>query len=131
MIYIEECINVPEPENFAILLYHKYNNKFRCISITKKVWQVKNENEWLNIEDGYLLYKLISTEILKEFETYVLEMESNILTLKKKKSNLETKEIILSINKKITEGKKILKKLKNITFKNKIMREAAILFYIT
>jgi len=129
MIHIEECIKTPEPENFAILLYNRYKTSFRCMSIRRKHWQQFHNDMWKDVECAYPLYKVISNELLCEFESFILDVESKIINLRKKPEP-DSKELIIANQKKVDVGKKILKLLKNITFKNKIIKEASFLFFV-
>jgi hypothetical protein len=128
---MNECINLPEPENIAIYLLSKYKNEFKCLSIKNKKWLAKVNNEWKEMEQGYLLYKKISNEVLKDFEGFLLELEEESLKIRKKNStdNLcNINDSLEQIKNKIIICKKLCRLLKNTTFKNKIMKEASILF---
>lgn len=125
------CINVPEPENFAIRLHELYSGEFRCESIKKKKWLCLSKERWIEVEDGFLLYKRISNELLHEFEVALLDLESKKLDLHRStltQESTETREAMNQESKKINNCKKILRLLKNTTFKNKIMKEASVLF---
>ena len=60
---------------------------------------------------------------------YQIKLEEKIIKLKKKNTDIENNEEIKDLTIKVKRCEEIFKKLKNFTFKNKIMKEAAILFY--
>ena len=136
---MDSCINVPEPENFALRLNELYKGEFKCISITKKKWlhRLTPDDSWKPMEEGYILYSRISNELYKQFERILLEIEQETLNMKRRTfikqegdtTTAELHEAMAVHTKKINSCKRILKLLKNHTFKNKIMRECAFLFY--
>ena len=131
---IEECVNLPEPTNVALLINSLYSNEFRCLSIKKKQWQVYKDDKWIDIEEGYLLYNRISKDILNLFEVYLINLEEKNLELRKdilENENMDLKELQESNLRKISNCRKLCKLLKNTTFKNKVMKEAAMLLYVT
>ena len=130
--YFDECLSVPEPENIAILMKQLYGNEYRCLSIRNKMWEAKKDNIWKQIEEGYSLYQKISTDVLRQFEKYQLELEQKNIHMRRKlleREDLEENEILESNLKKVDNCKKICKLLKNISFKNKVMKECSVLFY--
>lgn len=126
---LEDSIKIQEPENIANLLFYLYQKQYICKSIKKKKWFKINKNNLIEIEDGYELYKLISTEINHIFQKYQLELEERIINMKKEKLNIDNNEEIKILSNYVNKCDNLLKKLKNYTFKNKIMKEASILFY--
>jgi hypothetical protein len=129
---MNECLNLPEPENIALYIYSKYRDEFKCTSIRKKKWFVKKEDKWKEIDDGYILYTRISNEILKDFQGLLLELEEKSLKIRKKNSSQNLCDINHNLDEiisNISVCKKICNLLKNTTFKNKIMKESAILFF--
>ena len=129
---MNECLDVPEPENIALYIFSKYKHEFKCTSIKNKKWFVKINDNWKEIENGYLLYTRISNEILKDFQGLLLGLEEESLKIRKKHSSENLCEInhnLEEIQNNIITCKKICKLLKNTTFKNKIMKESAIIFY--
>lgn len=131
-VLIDECIILPEPENIARLMYFLYGEKYRCFSIKKKIWKVKNEERWVEIEQGYMVYSLISTEVMKHFEKALIETEQRQLELRRTQldsDTLENHELLESMKLKISNCRKLCRLLKNTTFKNKVMKECAVLFY--
>jgi len=130
--YFDECLSVPEPENIAILMKQLYGKEFRCLSIKNKTWEAQRDGNWRHIEEGYSLYQKISTDILRQFEKYQLELEQKNIDMRRKlleREDLEENEILESNLKKVDNCKKICKLLKNISFKNKVMKECSVLFY--
>lgn len=126
---LEDSIKIQEPENIANILFYLYQKQYTCHSIKKKKWYKISKNNLIEIEDGYELYRLISTDINHIFQKYQLELEERIIRMKKEKVNIDNNEEIKRLCIYVNKCDNLLKKLKNYTFKNKIMKEASILFY--
>ena len=126
---IEEALKIPEPENIARILYFLYKDEFICTSLKKKKWLFIADNRRDEIEEGYILYNRISEDLYKYFQKYQIDLEEHIIQLKKETVDIEKNEEINNLIKKVKSCETIFKKLKNYTFKHKVMREAMIFFY--
>jgi P4 family phage/plasmid primase-like protien len=105
----------------AKALYTKYMEKFICASIKANLWYEFRNNRWYPIHDGYTLKKEISESFVNEYLQLVSKYSLKAIKL----SGVEKDEI----QQKAVKTQSIVKKLMDISFKEKIMKEATILFY--
>ena len=126
---LEECLRIPEAENIAKIMLHLYKSDFVCTSIKNKKWKYKHNDRFIDIEEGYVLFNRISTDIYKLFEKFQIEIEEEINSLRKQKQTIEISERIFNLTKQVQQCDKLFRKLKNLPFKSKIMKEAAMVFY--
>jgi len=127
---LEECLKIPEPENIAKIIYFLYKDEFICTSIKKKTWKQKQDDDsFVNIEEGYILFNRISSDINRYFQKFQIDIEESIIKLKKQNNNIETNEEIKVLVSKVKQCELLFKRLKNYTFKIKVMKESSMLFY--
>ena len=105
----------------AKALYTKFINSFVCVSFKNNLWFEFRNNKWYPVHDGYTLKKEISESFVNEYLMLITKY-----TTQATNATGEDKEYI---NSKAERVQKIVKNLMNITFKDKIMKEAALLFY--
>lgn len=51
----------------ALVLHEMYKDRFKCVNIKKNIWYEFQNHRWVNIDSGYTLSKIISSELNKEF----------------------------------------------------------------
>ncbi len=118
-----EIFKYTSHHDIAYILYDIYKSRYRCASITHKIWFEFNNHKWKRVEEGNTL----RAKITKDIEDIMLVLQTNIneqiqrLTAAQEKSD-ELKEATQLV-------KKIRSNIKNSPFKNNVMREAAELFY--
>jgi len=105
----------------AKALHTKFMEKFVCSSIKSNMWYEFRNNKWVQVYDGYTLKKEISESFVNEYS----ELVSKYSHKSTKVSGIEKDEM----NQKVSRIQKIVEKLMNISFKDKIMKEATILFH--
>jgi hypothetical protein len=125
---LEESLRIPESDNIAKLMFHLYRTEFTCTSIKQKKWKYKQNDRLIDIEEGYVIFNRISTDIYKQFEKLQIDIEEEINKLRKENQNIEITEKIRNLVKKVQQCEVLFRKLKNLSFKTKIMKEAAMLF---
>jgi len=105
----------------AKALHTKFMEKFICSSIKSNLWYEFRNHKWVPVYDGYTLKKEISESFVNEY----LELVSRYSQKSTKLSGVDKD----NITQKISRIQKIVEKLMNISFKDKIMKEATILFH--
>jgi len=105
----------------AKALHTKFMSKFVCASFKSNLWYEFRNHRWVPVHDGYTLKREISESFVNEYSQLVAKYSLQSTKL----GALEKEEM----NQKITRIQKIVTQLMNISFKEKIMREAIILFF--
>lgn len=105
----------------AKALHTKYIDRFVCASIKANSWYEFKHHRWVHVHDGYTLKKEISESFVNEYLHLVNSYTSKAIKL----SGSEKEEV----QQKAGRIQKIVEKLMNISFKEKIMKEAIILFF--
>jgi len=105
----------------AKALHTKFMDKFICSSIKSNMWYEFRNNKWVQVYDGYTLKKEISESFVNEYS----ELVSKYSHKSTKVTGIDKDEM----NQKVSRIQKIVEKLMNISFKDKIMKEATILFH--
>jgi len=105
--------------NVAKALYSKYQDRF-VYNSKKSVWYEFKNHRWYKIDDGYTLKLELSESFANEY-LFVI----NKLNKKAAKINGSDKDELVA---KAIKIQKIVSSLMNITFKDKIIKEAIILF---
>lgn len=101
----------------AIALYRVYWLDFVCASAGDRRWYYYNNHKWLFLDDGITLRQYISGDFRQRFEHLRTDISKQIQ--ESTDENFKTSaEIII---KKIGE---LIKKLKNVSFKGNLVREA-------
>jgi len=106
--------------DIAELLKEEYGDKYVCASITGNIWYEFIGHRWEEVEEGYTLRKKISEDIRLKYTALLNEVFPLTNNPEKKDHNAEAA---------FKECKRMLKNLKNNTFKNNIMKEARDLFF--
>ena len=102
------------------VLYNKYKNLYVCASIKKSNWYVFENHKWKQMEEGYMLLNKMSTDLSNELSNLANEFA---------RQNLELDEPDKEITKKQNNCKILLVSLKDHSFKTKVLKECAIMFY--
>ena len=105
----------------AKTFYSKYSDKYICSSVKSNEWWMILNHRWIILDDASTIKIELSEEFLIE---YIKERgELNTLMLKTTESS-----VVEQIEQKIKIISDIISRLKSITFKKKIIEEAASLF---
>lgn len=107
----------------AIVLYEMYNHVFKCTSIKHKTWYAFEGNTWREIDGGFKLKNIMSTELAKEF----CVLSSSYLTESGNKDGIEREKCVDKSNK----LRKIVNNLETTAFKESLLSECCSLFYDT
>ncbi len=111
-ILIKMCIDDFEPINISKLVAFIFEHRFKCTSPRLRIWYEFVDHKWIKINTTHILRKIISTEILLEFQQY----QSHILNkVNKPKYYIET----------VSDIENHIIKLNNFMFQIKIIRELA------
>ena len=105
----------------AKALHTKFVDKFVCSSLDNNVWYEFKNHRWFKVKHGHTLQREISESFANEY----LKLAASYSLKATKISGLEREDI----QKKAANVQKIASKLMDITFKEKIMKEAKSLFY--
>jgi P4 family phage/plasmid primase-like protien len=121
--YIEESMETQTEFDIAQVLYHKYKDKYVCVSYDKKgVWYVFKNHRW-EPDRGVSLRLAISKEIHSLYSSRRTNLENEYHHYDQGDDRAEY------IKKKMKSFSDIMLKLKKTTDKDHIMREAMELFY--
>ena len=107
--------------DIAKLVYELWGHLYCCVSIKQNIWYEFQEHRWNQIENCYTLDRRLSEDLTVEF----LKLHNSYNDL----ANINTgfnKDMLTARCKKIME---ITIKLKSNTFKEKIIKECAKMFY--
>jgi P4 family phage/plasmid primase-like protien len=102
-------------------LYTKFMNRFVCASMKSNAWYEFKNHRWFPIHDGYTLKKEISESFVNEYLDII-----DKLNKKAKKAGPGEKDDAVQ---KAIKVQNIVKQLMNISFKDKLMKEAVLLFH--
>lgn len=107
------------------VLYAMYKHKFVCVSSKDKVWYEFKNHRWHEASDGISLRNNIDLHVINEY--LKLSMSYTKIALDDKTPEHEREDALRKTN----EINAAIFKLKDVTFKNKIMDEARGMFYRT
>jgi P4 family phage/plasmid primase-like protien len=110
-----------ESYSVAKTMYMKYQDKFVCSSLKHKTWWEFKNHRWYEIDEGYTLMSKISEEFVNDYS--IIEIEYNKKAIETTGLEKETYQ-----KKKEMVGK-IVTKLRDIRFKEGVMKENRLLFY--
>lgn len=105
----------------AKALHTKYPNKYICSSLTNNTWYEFKNHRWFKVPQGHTLQREISESFANEY--FKLASAYNLKATRL--TGLDREDI----NKKALNIQKIASKLLDVTFKEKIMKEAKALFF--
>jgi len=137
--------------DLAKYLYITYGHEFVCADISRNIWYQYRRTRWVETQNGNNLYKLIDMDIVKRIVEEKIKIETALLAGSKKQyesagSNMSVDTDDLydktatenAFNKsseaqsmEFTKAKleKMIAKLKDVSFKDKIIKECRSLFY--
>ena len=104
--------------DIAKILFAEYGNDFVCASISGKVWYQYISHRWEIIEEGIFLREKISSVIVNMFKERGRKLFDS-----------DSKEDDQGAMNKVKQLTKIIKDLKNASFKDNVMKEAREVFY--
>lgn len=107
----------------ADYLYSKYNHLFTCSSIEKREWYYFDKHRWIKIQNGYKLSHAMSTDMASDIHSLC-----TWYTNKRQDTNLSEKEKDQYDNR-IKQCKALIMKLKDNSYKNKVLNECCPRFY--
>ena len=110
-----------ESYSVAKTMYMKYQDVFVCSSLKHKTWWEFKDHRWHEIDEGYTLMAKISEEFVNDYS--IIEMEYNNKAIEATGLEKETYQ-----RKKEMVGK-IVTKLRDIRYKEAVMKENRLLFY--
>jgi P4 family phage/plasmid primase-like protien len=102
-----------------------YDGIYVCSNIKNRVWYEFRGHSYVEIQEGYTLFINISEELVCEYEKKKASLWAEMILLTNQGRESETKDY----EKQIEDIKRLQKKLKDSTFKSKIMVDARTLFY--
>jgi hypothetical protein len=105
----------------AKALHSKYMDRFVCASFRSGMWYEFRNHRWYSVAKGYTLQKEISEAFANEYYKLISKHSVKITQLNGSERD--------DAEKKLEKIRYITKQLMNITFKDKIMREAENLFH--
>ena len=108
--------------DIATVIYHKFKQDFVCSSIRNKGWYFYTEHRWVKCEDGYLLKKMMSTDMSKEY----YRIGSDIAI---KMNEITDPDEQSMCQKKRDRFNGIGDKLKKTDFKDKMLKESSLHFF--
>jgi len=123
--YVEEALETGTEYDFAVVLQHMYKDLYICVSYDKRgVWYQFKGHRWVQ-DKGISLREKISKDMYNLFasKSECLETEMSEYNGEKEDNRREY------LKKKIAAIQQNKIKLKQTTFKDHIMREAAEIFY--
>ena len=111
--------------DIAKILWEDYGNSFVCSSISGKIWYQFMNHKWEMIEEGVFLREKISEDIVHKFAKIAGEMNEHAVNNANKSEKSEKSDIQNKTKQILILGKK----LKDASYKNNVMKEAAEVFY--
>jgi P4 family phage/plasmid primase-like protien len=136
--------------DLAKYLYEKYGHEFVCADITKNRWFQFKKHKWFETQNGNNLYKLIDCDIIGKFLEEKIKCSNNASAVDKAnlhaiRSNTDYQSDDDYKPSEMVDDKtspeehankiraeyigKLIAKLKDVSFKDKIIRECRSLFY--
>jgi P4 family phage/plasmid primase-like protien len=110
--------------DIAMVLYYMFKDQFVCASIGKNVWYQFVDHRWVQIDGGYTLMNKISDDLSGNFTNMIGK------TINDKENPLNRGDSRDFDDKRMVDFMKIIKNLKNSSFKGKIMDECRRRFHI-
>jgi phage/plasmid-associated DNA primase len=99
-----------------------YEGRFACASLRHVMWYEFKNHRWHTTDKGASLYDKMSNQVVDRLDQYCAELSAQIVSLEDE----EEKELLKA---RITKIYKLQGKLKDTTFKNKMMSELSVLYF--
>ena len=106
----------------ARVLYRMYKYQYVCASAKAHMWFEFKGHRWVEIENGMSLKQKISTVLAKKYRSLTFYYTKKLMDT----TDEATKK---SLEEKMEQSKKLMKYVKDTSFKTKIMSECVELFY--
>ena len=124
----EKCCKIKSLDSashydFAGIMFAYYSDEFKCSSVSNKTWHQWVGCKWEPMDDGVELRKRISAGVL--MDTYKKQRQDAYTAC----GQLTNDVVMKQYEDVIKSLKKIIKSLKDNTFKSKLMKECMDLFY--
>jgi phage/plasmid-associated DNA primase len=110
--------------DIAKILFAEYGNEFVCSSVSNKTWYQFIGHRWECIEEGIFLREKISSVIVNMFK----ESRKNVYAVEEPNSAGDEADE-KQMSEKVKQLTRIIKDLKNASFKDNVMKEAREVFY--
>jgi P4 family phage/plasmid primase-like protien len=108
--------------DIAKVIHRKFEGEYKCASIKNKTWYEYRNHHWVKCEDAHTLKVRMSTEMTKEY----LKIAADFTSKAAESDDSEEQERFTNKAKIFT---KIYSKLKDNTFKEKMIKESSALFF--
>jgi len=105
----------------AKAMYTKYQDNYVCSSLKHKTWHEFKDHRWVEIDEGYTLFTKISEEFVDDYSRKEIEYNEKAINT----TGLEKE----TWQKRKEQVSKIVSRLRDISFKEAVMKENRILFY--
>ena len=110
----------------ANVIYHYFKTEFTCGNIRENAWYYFNEKlggKWETTEQGHVLRSKLSSDIVDLYMYYQKKYQDEL------KTEDEDSDQSINLNNRITNICKVIVKLKDSSYKDKIMKECREYFY--
>lgn len=108
----------------AKIMHYIWGDKFKCASISKKLWYYFDDHKWTITDGGHGLRSKISGDLAKMFIANCQEVIAIMHSV-----NLEDEEMNNALRIKSASYAEITRQVKNTRFKDNVMKECNELFY--
>ena len=108
-------------QDVAQVIYVMYQYQYKCTSFKSKMWYEYQNHRWHKIGDGVSLLCKIGTSVLEEYNRLIKYYS----TLAGSMDDVSREQYVQSSN----DLQNVTYKLRDITFKEKLLKECALLFY--
>jgi P4 family phage/plasmid primase-like protien len=123
--YVQRSIEEPEDYNFAMVLFKMYGDRYKCADIKNNIWYEFTNNRWIEANNATTLYLNISTKQYQLYNSKLIPYVTKFQGIEEDEGDPEWSET----KKTLGTLRKICERLKNTTYKEKIIKEAKHLFY--
>lgn len=107
--------------DIARALHALYGDEYVCASYSRNIWYQFRNHHWEPIECGVFLREKISSVLVRKYTNMAIEINHKLSTCSAKDAKVYYAQL--------GELNKLIKKLKESTFKNNVMNEAKEVFY--
>ena len=122
--YVNRTLRGATEYDVALVLFHLFKDKYRCVSIKNKTWYEFIEGRWIEIDSGTTLRQKISRYLSP---LYIEKSLNTTSSMTNQEDDVGEKQSM--ITKMCSKFSEIGMLLKKTAFKNNVMRECCDLFY--